>query len=57
MERSVAYGFKTPIGGGAGKVFAYTFDIVEVKQPVIDAVCASGWTYQPSIWPGRKSKE
>ncbi len=57
MERGVAYGFKTPTGSGAGKVLAYTFDIAEVKQPVIDAVCANGWTYQPIVWPGRNGRE
>lgn len=56
-ERGVAYGFKTPTGGGAGKVLDYAFDIDEVKQPVIDAVVASGWTYQPIVWPGRKGRE
>lgn len=53
VERGVAYGFGTPIGGGAGKVLDYKFDISEVKQPVIDVVCAAGWTFQPILWPPR----
>ena len=53
VERGVAYGFGTPTGGGAGKVLDYRFDISEVKQPVIDAVCAAGWTFQPILWPRR----
>ncbi len=54
-ERGVAYGFKTPTGGGAGKVLDYRFDIDEVKEPVIEAVTTSGWTYQPILWPKRRS--
>ena len=53
MERGVAYGLKTPTGDPA-KVLDYTFDINDVKQPVVDAVTACGWTYQPLIWPRRK---
>lgn len=53
VERGLAYGFATPTGGGAGKVLDYKFDISEVKQPVIDAVCAAGWTFQPILWPRR----
>lgn len=51
-EGGVAYGFKTPTGGLA-KVLDYKFDIDELKQPVIDTVTASGWTYQPILWPQR----
>ncbi len=51
-QREVAYGFRTPVGQ-PGKVLDYTFDIDEVKQPVIAAVVAAGWTYQPMLWPKR----
>ena len=53
-ERGIAYGFKTPAGGGAGKVLDYTFDIDALKQPVIEAVTQAGWTYQPVLWPKRR---
>jgi hypothetical protein len=52
-ERGVAYGFATPTGGLA-KVLDYKFDIDELKQPVIDVVTGSGWTYQPILWPRRE---
>lgn len=49
-ERGIAYGFTTPTGG-ADKVLDYSFDIDALKQPVIEAVTAGGWTYQPVLWP------
>lgn len=51
-QREVVYGLQTPTGQ-PGKVVDYTFDIDEVKQPVIAAVIAAGWTYQPILWPKR----
>jgi hypothetical protein len=29
---------------------AYTFNLQELKQPIIQVVTASGWTWQPVIW-------
>jgi hypothetical protein len=29
---------------------AYTFNLQELKQPIIEAVIASGWTWQPVMW-------
>jgi hypothetical protein len=29
---------------------SYTFDLQELKQPIIDAVTASGWIWQPVMW-------
>ena len=29
---------------------AYTFNLQELKQPIIEAVTASGWTWQPVMW-------
>lgn len=51
-RREVVYGLRVPTGQ-PGKVVDYTFDIDEVKQPVIAVVVAAGWTYQPIIWPKR----
>lgn len=54
-QREVVYGLRTPTGQ-PGKVVDYAFDIDEVKQPVIAAVIAAGWTYQPIIWPKRTAR-
>lgn len=32
---------------------AYTFNLQELKQPIIEAVTASGWTWQPVMWNAR----
>ena len=29
---------------------AYTFNLQELKQPIIEAVTASGWIWQPVMW-------
>jgi hypothetical protein len=29
---------------------AYTFNLQELKQPIIQVVTASGWTWQPVMW-------
>jgi hypothetical protein len=52
-QRGIAYGFRSPTGAGAGKVLDYAFDIDALKQSVVDAVTAVGWTYQPILWPRR----
>lgn len=52
FERGVAYGMKGPAGPLA-KVVDYKFDIDDVKQPIVAAVVAAGWTYQPIVWPKR----
>lgn len=51
-QREVVYGLRTPTGQ-PGKVLDYAFDIDTLKQPVIAAVVAAGWTYQPILWPKR----
>ena len=33
---------------------AYTFNLQELKQPIIQAVTASGWTWQPVMWNAPK---
>jgi hypothetical protein len=34
---------------------AYTFHLQELKQPIIETVTGSGWTWQPVMWnaPGK----
>jgi hypothetical protein len=49
-ERGVAYGFRTPTGGGFGKVLDYKFDMMELKRPVIETVTAAGWRFRPVLW-------
>ncbi len=34
---------------------AYAFNLQELKQPIIEAVTASGWTWQPVMWNAPKS--
>jgi hypothetical protein len=34
---------------------AYTFNLQELKQPIIEAVTASGWTWQPVMWNAPRS--
>ncbi|MGZ8533875.1 MAG: hypothetical protein ACXWYM_25220, partial [Candidatus Binatia bacterium] len=48
-ERGVAYGFKTPLGGGFGKMLDYEFDVGWLKDRVTGVVTGSGWTYQPVL--------
>ena len=48
-ERVVAYGFKTPLGGGFGKTLDYEFDVGWLKDRVTGVVTGSGWTYQPVL--------
>ena len=43
-------------GKPAGKLSkAYTFNLQELKQPIIQTVIGSGWTWQPVMWnaPGK----
>ena len=45
-----------PSGMPSGELSkAYTFNLQELKQPIIEAVTASGWTWQPVMWnaPGK----
>jgi hypothetical protein len=38
-------------GGPTGELSkAYTFNLQELKQPIIETVTASGWTWQPVMW-------
>jgi hypothetical protein len=55
-ERGVAYGFKTPTGGGAGKVLDYTLDVGWLKQRVTGVIVGSGWRYQPVLWAPRRAR-
>lgn len=48
-KREVAYGFDTPTGGGFGKQLDVDFDLDALKQPVIAAVTAAGWSYAPVL--------
>lgn len=50
-KRAVAYGFDTPAGGGFGKQLDVDFDLDSLKQPVVAAVTAAGWSYSPVMRP------
>jgi hypothetical protein len=34
---------------------AYTFNLQELKQPIIETVTNSGWTWQPVMWNAPRS--
>jgi hypothetical protein len=34
--------------------YSYTFDVLEMKSPLIDVVSRSGWTWRPVVWQGPK---
>jgi hypothetical protein len=53
-ERGVAYGFKTPAGGGFGKVLDYKLDVGWLKERVTGVVTAAGWKYQPVLLPQKR---
>jgi hypothetical protein len=48
-ERGVAYGFKTPLGGGFGKVLDYELDGGWLKDRITGEISNSGWTCQPVL--------
>jgi hypothetical protein len=48
-ERGVAYGFKTPLGGGFGKVLDYELDVGWLKNRISGEISNLGWTYQPVL--------
>lgn len=32
--------------------YAYTFDVNEMKSPLVEAVTRAGWTWRPTVWQG-----
>ena len=46
-SRGVGYGFKDLKGSSPGKVYDYSFDIDEIREPVKDLVIKSGWEWVP----------
>lgn len=54
-ERGMAYGLRKPFSE-PDKVLDYKFNIDDLKQSVIDAVTTCGWTYQPILWPRRRTE-
>ena len=32
--------------------YAYTFDLKEMKSPLIEAATRAGWRWQPTLWQG-----
>ena len=45
----------SPSGKPTGELSkAYTFNLQELKQPIIEAVTVSGWTWQPVMWDAPK---
>jgi hypothetical protein len=52
LERRQVFGVQLDASGEpTGELSkAYTFNLQELKQPIIQVVTASGWTWQPVIW-------
>jgi hypothetical protein len=52
-EFGTAYAFKDKSPGSFGKVYEYHFDVNDVKEPLIEAVTAAGWSYVPVTSKGK----
>ena len=46
-EFGTSYAFKEPKPSSFGKVYEYSFDVNDVKNPLIEIVTTSGWSYIP----------
>ena len=46
-SRGVGYGFKDLKGGSPGKVYDFSFDVDDIREPVKDIVLKSGWEWVP----------
>jgi hypothetical protein len=45
--RGVGYGFKDLKGSSPGKVYDYSFDINDIRDPIKEVVLKSGWEWVP----------
>ncbi len=50
QEGAVAYGLKSLTPPEAGKIYDYSFDIAEIKGPIIAIVTGAGWRFAPSLY-------
>jgi hypothetical protein len=57
FERRQIFGVQLDVSGKpTGELSkACTFNLQELKQPVIEAITGSGWTWQPVMWNAPKS--
>ena len=46
-EFGTSYAFKEPKPSSFGKVYEYSFDVNDVKNPIIEIIISSGWSYVP----------
>ena len=46
-EFGTSYAFKEPKPSSFGKVYEYSFDVNDVKDPIIEIITSSGWSYVP----------
>ncbi len=46
-EFGTAYAFKEAKPSSFGKVYKYSFDVNNIKGPLIDVITKSGWSYVP----------
>jgi len=49
-ERAAAYGLKSLAPPEVGKIYDYSFDVDEIKGPVIDIVTGAGWRFAPALY-------
>jgi hypothetical protein len=49
-ERAVAYGLKSLAPPEVGKIYDYSFDVDEIKGPVIDIVTGGGWRFTQAVF-------
>jgi hypothetical protein len=50
QERAVAHGLKSLAPPEAGEIYDYSFDVSEIKEPVIDIVTGAGWRFAPALF-------
>ncbi len=55
-ERAVAYGLKSLAPLEAGKIYDYSFDVDEIKGPIIHIVTEAGWRFAPQLWAWKVKK-
>jgi hypothetical protein len=46
-EFGTSYAFKEPKPSSFGKVYEYSFDVNDLKNPLIEITTSSGWSYVP----------
>ena len=56
-EFGTAYAFKEKSPASFGKVYEYSFDVNDVKGPLIETITSSGWSYVPVTTKGKVKRK